>query len=99
MEATAVKLISEGYYEGFKDGIQHVSIEMEIDPSTGATIAAASGTGTDASSGTSSNTGSAHGSGLTPKDVMIQVDKDDQATRIHGDMTLVEWWVTNPKKR
>ena len=104
METTAAKLISEGYFEGNRDNVdldktQQGSLEMEIDPATGTTTTTASGTDTDTGRGaTSSGTIDAHGGGLTPKDVMIHVDKDDQATRMHGDMTLVEWCVINPKK-
>ena len=127
MEATAAKLISEGYYEGYNvrndDGhlvnTQGVAMEVEIDPSTGTTTAIASGTdtGINTNTGTNANVGSVSGAdtstganagsgiagtsvstvgggtagGLTPKDVMISVDKDLQATRMYGDMTMVEW--------
>ena len=102
MEATAAKLISEGYYEGHHDKghldkTQQASIAMEIDPATGATTATTGGTdtgaGSDSASTSISNIGTngTAGDRLTPKDVMIRVDKDHQSTRMHGDTTMVEW--------
>jgi hypothetical protein len=38
-------------------------------------------------------TGDAAPLALAPRDVILQVSKDADATRLHGDMALAEWWV------